>query len=107
MTFIKVAELDDLAPRRGKVVIIDDHPIALFNLEGDYVAMDNTCPHRGGSLGNGELDGSVVTCPWHGWQFDCNTGEAVENRKIRVTKYAVAKRGDGVYIEWPHGQTVP
>ena len=82
---------------------MDDHPIALFSIDGKYFAMDNTCPHRGGSLGEGDVSGGIVTCPWHGWQFNCRTGEAVENRAIRVKTYDLSVKGDGIYVEWPHG----
>ena len=99
----KVAEPGFLAPHSGRVIILEDHPVALFNIDGEYYAMDNTCPHRGGSLGNGEIDGDVVTCPWHGWEFNCRTGEAVENREIKVQTYRVSVEDDGIYIEWPGG----
>ena len=88
------------------MVIIDDCPIALFNLDGEFFAIDNRCPHRGGSLGDGEVNGSIVTCPWHGWEFDCRTGEAVENPEIRVMRYDVRREKDGVYIEWAAGETI-
>lgn len=82
------------------MVILNDHPIAVFNIDGDYVAIDNTCPHRGGSLGGGELNGDIVTCPWHGWEINCRTGEAVENPGIRVKQYTLHVKEDGIYVDW-------
>ena len=48
---------------------------ALFNVDGQFFALDGVCPHQGGPLGQGELCGSIVTCPWHGWQFDVEDGK--------------------------------
>ena len=63
---IKIAQTGDLAPGTGKVVEAEGLRIALFHVEGAFSAIDNTCPHRGGPLGEGELTGEIVTCPWHG-----------------------------------------
>ena len=60
---IKIAQTSDLPPRTGKVVQADGRAIALFNVEGTFYAIDNTCTHRGGPLGEGELSGDTVECP--------------------------------------------
>lgn len=88
------------------MVILDDRVVALFRVGERFYALSNTCPHRGGSLGEGELEGFVVTCPWHGWQFDCRTGQAVENSAIQVKSYPVHVEGDDIYIEWPDVESV-
>jgi len=69
-----VAKIDEIPNGTGKVVFAGDKPIALFNINGTFYAIDNTCAHRGGPLGEGDLGGTIVTCPWHGWQFDVTTG---------------------------------
>lgn len=66
--FVKVGRKDEIEPGTGKTVDVEGTPVALFNVGGTYYAVHNTCRHRGGPLGEGELSGSVVTCPWHGWQ---------------------------------------
>lgn len=101
MVVRKLADPDPLEPQTGTVIVLDDHPLALFNIDGEYFILDNTCPHRGGSLGHGEVKGDIVTCPWHGWQFNCRTGEAVENPEIKVRRYTLYVEDDGVYIDWP------
>ena len=101
VTLRRVARRDELELGKGKVIFIDDHPIALFNIEGEYLAMDNTCPHRGGSLGFGKIECENVICPWHGWVFNCRTGISVENPSFRVKLYHIEKREDGIYIKWP------
>ncbi|MEE9167999.1 MAG: Rieske (2Fe-2S) protein [Candidatus Neomarinimicrobiota bacterium] len=100
MTLKKLIERNSLDPGHGKVVTVEDHPVALFNVSGEYFALDNTCPHRGGSLGWGKLNGEVVTCPWHGWEFNCRTGEALENPGIKVERFTLCVKEDGIYVEW-------
>ena len=58
--------------------------IALFNVDGTFYAMDNSCPHAGGPLGEGKVNGGIVECPWHGWRFDIRTGTRVENQNFEV-----------------------
>ena len=64
--FIKVASTADLAPGEARSVEVAGKKIALFNLEGSFYAIDDTCTHRGGPLSEGEVSGEEVTCPWHG-----------------------------------------
>ena len=63
--FTKVASTADLAPGAAKCVEVAGKKIALFNLEGSFYAIDDTCTHRGGPLSEGEVSGEEVTCPWH------------------------------------------
>lgn len=70
----EVARLRDVPPARGYVVEAGGRTIALFNVDGVLYAMTNVCPHDGGPLGEGILQGTVVTCPWHGWPFDVTCG---------------------------------
>ena len=80
MKYFDVAKLEDLEPGACLSVEIDDaRGVALFNVDGEILAMDNTCPHAGGPLGEGTLTGDVVECPWHGWEFNVRTGQCMEN----------------------------
>lgn len=91
--YVKVAVTDDIPPNQGKLVEVQGKKIALFNLEGRYYAIDNTCTHRGGPLSEGELEGDEVTCPWHGAKFKVTSGavlsppapQGVQSFPIRVT----------------------
>ena len=76
MAFVKVATTREVKQGEGISVQANGLNIALFNVGGQFHAIDNACPHRGGPLGEGMLNGSVVTCPWHGWQFDVTTGKS-------------------------------
>ena len=85
--FVFAAKTHDIPANRGKTITLGDKKIALFNVDGAFYAMDDTCLHRGGPLGEGELEGCVVTCPWHGWQFDVRSGEMTMNPAARVNCY--------------------
>ena len=96
--FVRVAGTDDVKPGSGMVAEVNGKAIALFNVEGKYHAIDNTCVHRGGPLGEGDLEGEVVTCPWHGWQFNVATGACVNNPAARVTSYQVQIDGGDIKV---------
>jgi nitrite reductase (NADH) small subunit len=69
-TWVKAAKCQDVEPGSGVVSDCAGVVVALFNVGGEFHAIQNKCPHRGGPLGEGELNGQVVTCPWHAWSFD-------------------------------------
>jgi nitrite reductase/ring-hydroxylating ferredoxin subunit len=73
--------------------------IALFNVDGAFLAIDNTCAHRGGPLAEGTLEGSVVTCPWHGWKYDCRSGASLTAPGRTVASYPVEVRGSDVLVD--------
>ena len=89
--FIPIANLDDLPPGTCKSIETEDWGIALFNLDGHIFALDNTCPHAGGPLGEGSIEGEHVTCPWHGWKFHIPTGTCQKNPTLswNVARYEV------------------
>ena len=96
--FSKVAKKQDVAAGCGTVVDVNGKSIALFNCEGTFYAIDNTCAHQGGPLGEGSLSDKTVTCPWHGWEFDVSSGECQLDPSVKVTKYAVKIDGDDVLV---------
>jgi nitrite reductase/ring-hydroxylating ferredoxin subunit len=72
--FIEVARVDQISAGSGRLFTVADKDIAVFNVDGTICAIADTCPHAGGSLGLGKLDGKIVTCPVHGMKFDVTTG---------------------------------
>jgi nitrite reductase (NADH) small subunit len=97
---IEVAKTGDLEPGQGMCVEVEDKKIAIFNIEGTYYAIDDTCTHVGGPLSEGECEEHVVTCPWHGAQFDVQTGEVLgPPAKRSVTSYKVHVEGDSIKVE--------
>jgi len=96
----KLAAIRDVLPGTRRVVQVGGRTIALFNIDGVFYALDNACPHRGGPLGAGRLDGTIVTCPWHANRFDVTTGQVVTGVRP-VATYAVHVRGDDVLVDLP------
>ncbi|MCI0566987.1 MAG: Rieske 2Fe-2S domain-containing protein [Acidobacteria bacterium] len=94
---VKIAVRSEVPSGAGKVVVALGRVLALFNVEGDFFAVDNSCPHRGGPLGEGYLQGQVVTCPWHGWQFDVTTGESPLNPRHRVRCVRLEADGEDLF----------
>lgn len=96
--FVKVASLSELNPGSAKVVEVAGKTIALFNVGGKIYATDNTCLHQGGPLGEGELMGEVVVCPWHQWEYNVCTGENVDDRSLKVSTYPVQVDGSEIKV---------
>jgi len=99
MALERAAQVSEIPPGSIKEVQVGGQAIALANVGGTFYAVSNTCLHRGGPLGEGQLEGTVVTCPWHGWQFDVTTGKAVMNPNAEVARYKTEVRGAEVYVE--------
>jgi uncharacterized protein len=99
MAFVKAIKVGELAPGKMHAMQIGEREIALANVDGKFYAINNTCLHQGGPLGEGDLGGKVVTCPWHGWQFDVTTGKEVQNPSSGVACYPTEIRGDEVFVD--------
>ena len=98
-TPLKVAKTADIPPGTGKSVDTAGQAIAVFNVGGQYFAIENDCKHRGGPLGDGELDGTTVTCPLHAWTYDVTTGECFDDPACGVARYPVTIDGDDILVE--------
>ncbi|HXT26259.1 MAG TPA: Rieske 2Fe-2S domain-containing protein [Candidatus Eisenbacteria bacterium] len=99
MALVRAARVAEIPAGSIKEVQVAGTPVALANVGGKLYAINNTCLHRGGPLGQGQLEGSVVTCPWHGWQFDVTTGKAVMNPAASVGCFATELQGEEVYVD--------
>jgi thiamine pyrophosphate-dependent acetolactate synthase large subunit-like protein/nitrite reductase/ring-hydroxylating ferredoxin subunit len=112
----RVADLDELPPGRVKTVTAGVHSMALANIDGEYTAMGNRCPHQGGPLGEGSIETGAegqcwLRCPWHGWDFDPKTGLPPGGHEDSGQQlYPVDVREDGIYVglepEPPHQATI-
>ncbi len=97
---VKIATTNELSPGTGKAVEVEGKSIAVFNVAGTFHAIDNTCTHAGGPLGEGELAGEVVTCPWHGAKFNVKTGEVLgPPARKGVRSFPVKVQGNDVLVE--------
>jgi nitrite reductase (NADH) small subunit len=97
----RIASVNDLAPGQCCEIVIDDHVIALFNVAGEFFALDGICPHQGGPLGKGTLQGCVVTCPWHGWQFDVRTGQHQASAALSHPAFPTKVEEEVVWVRVP------
>lgn len=120
-----VCQTDELPPGTRRIVDIDGRSVGVFNVDGEYYALRNTCPHQGGELCAGSLLGSVASprpgeyhydasrkllqCPWHGWEFDIATGQSwFDPKRTRVRPYDVTVESgesitaDGELAEGPY-----
>jgi len=89
MSFIKVAQTSDLTSGNKKKIVVADKEILLVNLGDTYYAINNKCPHMGGSLSEGNLEGDIIVCPRHGAAFNVITGKNVHDAKIVFVKMKV------------------
>jgi nitrite reductase/ring-hydroxylating ferredoxin subunit/uncharacterized membrane protein len=95
-----VAAADELEVDQMKLVRIDGRRVVLARTDGGYVACDDRCTHKGGSLAGGVIIGGVVQCPWHGSQFDCRTGAVKAGpAKQSVSTYRVSEREGKVFLK--------
>jgi len=99
-TLIKVAEKKDLPVGSAKAVEVNGKQVALFNVDDQYYAIDDTCTHAGGSLSEGDVAGTTVTCPLHGAEFNITNGEVLgEPAEEGVKSYKVQLDGEEIKIE--------
>lgn len=114
-----VARAADIPPGGRKLVDIDGRGVVVFNLNGEFFALSNTCPHKGGSLSDGILTGlvessapgeyrhsragEIIRCPFHQWEFDIRTGRSYcDPRRMRLMQYAVAVEPGATLVEGPY-----
>src|SRR6478736_10096879 len=100
-TWCRVAGLDELGEGRVRTVVAGPRSLALTHHEGRYGALDNHCPHQGGPLGEGTIEGAYLRCPWHGYDYDPTTGTPPPGFTDAPACFAVEVRGDGVYVALP------
>jgi NAD(P)H-dependent nitrite reductase small subunit len=97
-TWVPAGQLADLPAIGGRRVIAGTQDIALFSVEGEVLAVDNRCPHKGGSLSEGVVLGGVVTCPLHHWRFDLRSGGCPDRPRVVVRTYPVRVEGDRIFV---------
>ncbi len=97
---IKVAQINQVVPNKGLLVKAKGREIALFKVDGAIYAISHQCPHSTGPLAEGRLYGNIVTCPWHGAQFDVTTGRCHAGPAARpVQTYPVIIEGNSIFVE--------
>jgi nitrite reductase (NADH) small subunit len=97
--WIRIAAVADCPPGAALEAVAAERIVALYNVDGRFFALDGVCPHQGGPLGKGELCGPVVTCPWHGWQFDVRDGQHQFSPAVIQPTVQVRIDGDDVLVK--------
>jgi nitrite reductase/ring-hydroxylating ferredoxin subunit len=96
--FVRVATVADIPEGQGRMFDVNGRSIAIFNVAGQFHCIDNLCEHQQGPLAEGELEGCVVTCPWHGWTYDVTSGESPDDPDTRVECFALKVDGDDILV---------
>jgi len=100
MAFVRVGEASALSPGAGLCVVVRGVEVGIFRVGEELFALENSCPHAGHPLSEGTLDGSVVTCTAHGWDFDLRTGfRPGEPDGFPIPRFPVKVEGDGLFID--------
>lgn len=87
--FVRVARAREIPSGEGRMFEVHGRQVAVFNVGGRFHAIDHRCAHQQGPLAEGDLDGCVVTCPWHGWTYDVTSGQSPDDPDARVGRYDV------------------
>lgn len=98
---IRLISTQDVPTGQAREVVAAGRIFAVFRVNDQYFVIDGICAHAGGPLGEGRLEGSVVTCPWHGWQYDVTSGKHCLSDSICQTQFPVTIKEDAVWIEVP------
>ncbi|HTF56936.1 MAG TPA: Rieske 2Fe-2S domain-containing protein [Planctomycetota bacterium] len=95
---MRVASLSELTPGTTRMVEAQGKEIALYNVDGKVYATTNICPHQGGPLAEGILEGTSIICPWHAWAFDVSTGTSPVNPRMKIDVYPVKVENDDIFV---------
>jgi nitrite reductase (NADH) small subunit len=101
MAFVKVGSLQALPPGSVMEAEVGEGTYAICNVGGELSALEGICPHAGGPLGQGNVDGDRLICPWHAWEYDCRTGVNDYDENVKLAKFPVKVEGDDILIDVP------
>ena len=97
-SFTRIANASEIPPGTGRPFVVGRYELAVFNIDGDFFALENSCPHQGGPIADGWLEGPLVTCPWHGWCFDVRSGKMTLGDFARVRKFLVRREAEAIMV---------
>ncbi len=96
---VKVIDLASVPDRQPTLVTVGRQEVFLYRKGREVFALGNECPHQGGALCDGWVEGEIATCPLHGWEFDVRTGVCMTVPGERVPRFEVLVEGGAVYVE--------
>ena len=97
--YVKVAEVDSVTPGNSVAVKLEGNFIGIHNVEGEFFAIDNICPHVGGVLHAGKQEGGVIVCPIHQWKFDVKTGKCIWPGECELATFPLKVRGGDILVD--------
>jgi nitrite reductase (NADH) small subunit len=98
--WIPLAAASECPPGTSIERVVGDRVVAIANVEGCFHALDGLCPHQGGPLGTGTLCGTILTCPWHGWQFDVTTGRHRISATMRQPLHEIREQDGQLFVRF-------
>jgi len=104
MTLCRVGTLDLVWQGEKVGVVVDGRPVLLVNVDGAVCAYEDRCRHKGVKLSEGRLEGTVLTCAAHGWQYDARTGQGINPANVALVRYPVKVEGPYVFVDLPEGR---
>ncbi len=99
--WVTVAKVGAIEEGRGATFTVGERLVAVFLSGGEYHAIDDLCPHMGASLGDGEVHGGAVACPWHAWRFRVSDGCWLDNPKLKIDCFEVRVVGEEIQVRGP------
>ena len=105
--FVTVAKVGSIPEGRGEAFPIRNRTVAVFNVQGEYFAIDDFCPHMGASLAAGEVHEGAVSCPWHAWRFSVCDGTWCDNPRLKVDAFEVRVVNDEIQVRVPDPAVKP
>lgn len=102
-----ITKIENVPPREGRAVKIDNLEIAIFNVNGRFLTIDNSCPHKGGPLCDGIVSGTTVVCPLHGQRFDLESGMPVlASQAGCLATYPTRVDGGIIFVDLERGERI-
>ena len=98
LQYERVADAGAIGPGRAQSFSVGRYEIAVFNVDGEFFALENACPHQGGPIADGALEGPIVTCPWHAWCFDVRSGKMTLGDFATIPRFGVRSEPDGLWL---------
>lgn len=96
--FVRVCDVAEIPPGSGRAFLLGHFDVAVFNLDGEFHALENACPHQGGPIADGWIEDGTVTCPWHAWRFDVRSGKMTLGDFARITRFPVKVENGSVFV---------
>lgn len=96
--FVKVGTIHDVPEGEGRAFDVNGRSVAVFNIDGQFHAIEDQCPHMGAALSAGFVEDCVVSCPWHAWRFDVRDGTWCDNRRVKIDAFETRVEGEDLLI---------